>query len=135
MIRYSLKCANGHGFESWFGSSEDFDTLKAQGQLTCAVCGSSDIEKALMAPKVASEGELSTPASDVEAKMAEMKAHIEANSENVGLRFADEARAMHDGDVPHRQIHGEAKPEEAKKLIEDGVPVMPLPFMPTRKVN
>ncbi len=67
--------------------------------------------------------------------MAALRAKIEASSEYVGLNFAAEARAIHDGDAPERAIYGEAKPDEAKRLIEDGIPVAPLPFIPVRKTN
>ena len=81
------------------------------------------------------EKPLTAPANPAEQKLAEMRREVEQNSEYVGMKFADQARAMHDGDTPNRAIYGEAKPAEAKKLIEDGVPVLPLPFMPGRKVN
>lgn len=139
MIHYRLKCAAGHEFESWFQSAGAFDTLRASGHVTCAVCGEARVEKALMAPAVthvpAPRTDLSAPQSEVEAAMAAMRRQIEANSEYVGLGFAAEARAMHEGDAPNRAIYGEARPEEAKKLIEDGVPVAPLPFLPSRKAN
>ena len=114
MIRYALKCDRGHAFESWFKSAEAFDVLRKAGHLNCTECGS---------------------AAEVKAALAQMRKHVEANSTYVGGNFAKEARAMHLGDAPERAIHGEAKPAEAKALIEDGVPVMPLPFMPKSKVN
>ncbi|MES2667515.1 MAG: DUF1178 family protein [Pseudomonadota bacterium] len=150
MIRYSLSCDAGHGFESWFQSAEACATLCASGMVTCPVCGSAKVEKALMAPAVrpartaaaqtepappAENRPLSTPASDAERAMAALRARIEANSEYVGLNFAAEARAIHDGDAPERAIHGEAKPDEARRLIDDGIPVAALPFLPARKTN
>ncbi len=143
MIRFALKCTQGHQFESWFQSSEAFDKLKARGLVACTECGDAHVEKALMAPAVKlapeatapAERPLATPASEIEAKLKEMKAHLEQNSEYVGMNFATEARKMHAGNAPERSIWGEAKPDEAKKLIEDGVPVAPLPFLPTRKSN
>ena len=143
MIRFALKCTQGHQFESWFQSSEAFDKLKARGLVACTECGDAHVEKALMAPAVKlapeatapAERPLATPASEIEAKLKEMKAHLEQNSEYVGMNFASEARKMHAGNAPERSIWGEAKPDEAKKLIEDGVPVAPLPFLPTRKSN
>ena len=80
-------------------------------------------------------GPLTTPASPAEQALAKLKAHVEANSDYVGMEFASEARAIHEGDAPERSIYGEAKPDEARKLIEDGVPVAPLPFRPGRKSN
>ncbi|NBR89513.1 MAG: DUF1178 family protein [Rhodobacteraceae bacterium] len=143
MIRFALKCPQGHQFESWFQSSEAFDKLKARGLVACTECGDAQVEKALMAPAVKlapeatapAERPLATPASEIEAKLKEMKTHLEQNSEYVGMNFATEARKMHAGNAPERAIWGEAKPAEAKKLIEDGVPVAPLPFLPTRKSN
>lgn len=146
MIRYTLKCANNHSFESWFQSASAFESLKKAGHLSCAECGTSDVEKTLMAPRVTSskdkssvsketENPLSKPQSSEEKALAKIRKHIEQNSEYVGMNFASEARKMHDGDADARAIYGEAKPDEAKKLIEDGVPVAPLPFVPNRKTN
>ncbi|MEI4487652.1 DUF1178 family protein [Frigidibacter sp. MR17.14] len=138
MIRYSLHCDQGHDFDSWFASAEAFDRLAASGHLACAICGGSRVTKALMAPSVAKsepERPLSQPASPAEAAMAELRKRIEENSDYVGLNFAAEARAMHEGDSPERAIWGEAKPEDARQLIEDGIPVAPLPFLPPRKTN
>jgi len=145
MIRYALTCPNDHSFESWFQSAEAFDRLAALGQVTCAVCGASGVSKSLMAPSVrparkAGEAEpqprpLSTPANPAEEALAALRRKVEENSEYVGMNFASEARAIHDGDAPDRAIYGEARLDEARKLIEDGVPVAPLPFMPGRKSN
>ena len=144
MIRFSLKCAEGHGFESWFQSGEAFDGLLARGLVSCPDCGTAKVEKTLMAPSVRSArgaaaeptvGALSTPASEREAALAALKQEIEKNSDYVGMNFVNEARRIHAGNAPERAIHGEAKPDEARKLIEDGVPVAPLPFLPSRKVN
>lgn len=137
MIRYTLKCPDDHAFESWFQSAEAYDVLRKAGHVVCPDCGSTCIEKAMMAPQVqaAHKTALSAPQTDKEAKLAKLKAHVEKNSEYVGLNFASEARAIHDGDAPERAIHGEAKAEDAKALIEDGVPVAPLPFLPGRRAN
>lgn len=154
MIRYALKCAQGHSFESWFQSASAYDRLAAAGHVACAVCGSAEVEKALMAPRVAGEAAaepppaaetpgpdapeqapLSRPASVAEQAMAELRRRIERESDYVGDRFATEARRMHEGDSPHRAIHGEARPDEARALIEEGVPVTPLPFLSRRKTN
>ncbi|KIC51140.1 DUF1178 family protein [Tateyamaria sp. ANG-S1] len=141
MIKYALKCADGHGFESWFASADAFDSLKAAGHVSCAVCGTSDVSKAIMAPRVSTtqadvaEQPLSKPASEVEAAMAQMREAVEKNATYVGGNFASEALAQHLGEQPDRPIWGEANREEAKQLIEDGVPVAPLPFVPSRKAN
>ncbi len=161
MINYTLKCAKDHRFDSWFQSAEAFDKLKASGMVACAVCGDTKVEKAMMAPRVrparkaasapppsepaasseapaptpSAAGALSTPASPAEQALRDLRKHIEANSDYVGKDFASQARAMHEGSAPERAIYGEAKPEEAKALIEDGVPVAPLPFAIGRKTN
>ena len=142
MIRYSLKCGAGHGFESWFRSADAFVALRSAGQVHCPVCGRSEVEKDLMAPAIrparrneSAKPDLSGPASDLEEKLAALKRQIEENSEYVGMNFATEARKIHAGDAPERAIHGEAKPEEARAMIEEGLPVAPLPFLPSRKVN
>lgn len=133
MIKFSLKCSTGHQFDSWFGSNDDFDRLKARGLITCAVCGAMDIDKAIMAPRVPAktrpkETPLSAPASAAEQAVKELRAKIEKSAVDVGTNFASEARKIHDGDAPERSIFGQAKPEEARSLIEDGVPVIPLPW-------
>lgn len=139
MIRYALTCSDKHEFDSWFQSAEAYDRLRGVGLVNCSVCGSSEVEKLLMAPAVQAArnkpASLATPASPVEEAFAKMRREVEENSEYVGMNFAAEARAIHDGDAPHRSIYGEAKAEEARSLIEDGVPVAPLPFMPNRKTN
>ena len=144
MIRYSLKCAADHSFDSWFQSATAFDALAASGHVTCPVCGSAEISKTLMAPAVSParnsatpsiDKPLSTPANPQEEALAAMRAEVEANSDYVGKSFVAEARRMHEGTAPPRAIYGEARLDEAKKLVEDGVPVMPLPFMPPRKLN
>lgn len=152
MIQYTLKCSKDHRFDSWFQSAAAFDKLKGAGMVSCAICGNTAIEKAIMAPRVrparsasvappqeaettAPTPTLSAPASPAEQAVADLKKHVEENSDYVGESFAKEARAMHDGDAPERAIYGEAKLEEAKALIEDGIPVTPLPFRPGRKSN
>lgn len=139
MIRYSLKCAAEHSFESWFQSASAYDSLAAAGHVACPVCGSTRVDKALMAPRLANAetetGALSTAQSEMERALAELRRKVEENSEYVGVNFVSEARAMHEGTAPGRSIYGEAKPEEAIKLMEDGVPVAPLPFLPVRKTN
>ena len=136
MVRYSLSCAEGHGFESWFASATAFDDLAARGLLTCAECGSSQVGKALMAPAVAPSAKALAASRDPrEEILARMRRHLQETSDYVGPGFAAEARAIHDGAAPERSIWGEARPEEAKALIEDGIPVAPLPFVPKRSAN
>ncbi|SPJ25260.1 DUF1178 family protein [Palleronia abyssalis] len=128
MIRYSLKCRRDHSFESWFKSADAFDTLLAEGRVECPDCGSTRVEKAPMAPRVSAKAPEEHP-------LARLRRKVEAESDYVGTSFASEARAMHTGDSPKRSIWGEAKPEDAKALVEDGVPIAPLPFIPKRKAN
>ena len=146
MIRYDLKCADGHEFEAWFASSAADDKLAAVGMVTCSLCGSDKVEKALMAPRVPKKGNSKTehPAptpepsltapvgAEVEKKLAALREEVEKNSDYVGDKFAAEARKMHTGDSEARAIHGEATLADAKSLIDDGVPVAPLPFAPKR---
>lgn len=145
MIRYALRCGKGHGFDGWFRSAEDFDRLRTSGHIACPDCGSGAVEKALMAPGVRPGRDAQqaatpeAPPADASARraavLAELRRRVEAQSDYVGLRFVAEARAMHAGDAPERPIHGEARIDEARALLEDGVPVLPLPFLPTRKVS
>ena len=141
MIRFALRCAEGHRFDSWFASGAEFDRLSAAGMLGCAVCGGSGIAKDLMAPRVSAGSEpgpapsLSAPASTAEQAFAELRRRIEATSENVGKDFALEARRIHAGEAPARAIIGEARPADARALIEDGIPVAPLPWSQGRKAN
>lgn len=136
MIRYALRCDREHRFDSWFGSSADFERLTAAGLIACSVCGSSAVEKDLMAPRVATgaAGALSAPASPAEQALAELRRRVEATSEDVGRDFAAEARRIHEGVSPARPIIGEARSAEARALIDDGIPVAPLPW-PARRTN
>ncbi len=150
MILYTVKCENGHQFDSWFESANAFDRLREAGLATCSVCGSASVEKAVMAPKVmgtkaetpssstaepdTDERPLSAPATAFEKKIMELRQYVETHAEDVGTRFAEEARAIHDGDAPERSIYGKAHPEDARSLAEDGIPVVPLPW-PRERVN
>ena len=133
MIRFRLTCDNDHGFESWFASNAAYDGLKAAGQLECPVCGSRKMDKALMAPAVASTP--AAPAPPTPETLAAWRRHVEETSDYVGLEFVAEARAIHEGTAPERPIWGEARLDEARKLLDDGVPVAPLPFVPRSRTN
>jgi hypothetical protein len=137
MIRYALRCDRDHGFDSWFGSAEAYDRLRAAGHVACPDCGSTVVDKALMAPSVAPARDkaLAAPRDPREAALAELRRQVEENSEYVGLEFATEARRIHEGEAPERSIYGEARLDEARRLIEDGVPVAPLPFLPKARAN
>ena len=145
MIVFDLVCGDGgHVFEAWFGSSEDYEGQQARGLVTCPICGSGSIDKAPMTPRLGARGNRAVgPTSSAPAAMTndgatQMKAMLRAlalaqakaleSSDYVGTRFAEEARAIHVGEVERRSIHGQATPEEARALIEDGVEVAPLPF-------
>ena len=154
MIRYSLHCERGHAFESWFQSSAAYDSQVKRKLVTCPSCGSAKVEKAIMAPQIVSKKgrenplpapaapattEVAAPAStpllmaqerELRAKIKELRDHIVKNADNVGERFPNEARKMHYGDIEHRPIYGEASPDEARSLIEEGVEVSPLPVLP-----
>jgi len=140
MIRYSLKCRQGHEFESWFQSGAAFDKLNAAGHVSCAACGDAEVEKAIMAPGVPAKKNsrdaqppiLSGPATPAEEALKELRQKIETNSDYVGREFAREARRIHDGESDTRAIYGEASATEAKSLVEDGIPVMPIPWMTRR---
>jgi hypothetical protein len=140
MIVFDLKCGRAHVFEAWFGSSADYDDQRARGLIECPICGSGEVGKAVMAPrlggKASAEPEAAMPVATAPApemkammaKMAELQSKMLEGSEWVGRRFADEARAIHHGETGHRTIHGEASPAEAAALNDEGVGVMPLPF-------
>ena len=152
MIRYNLRCEQGHAFESWFQSSSAYETQEKRKLVNCPSCGSAKVERAIMAPQIVSKKaretaapapaastDVTAPAStslmmaqerELRTKLKELRDHIVKNADNVGERFPNEARKMHYGDIEHRPIYGEASPEEARSLIEEGVEVSPLPVLP-----
>jgi len=155
MIRYTLACDRGHDFESWFPSSASYDEQAARGLVTCPVCHSAKVGKAMMAPSVArtdrgrsapaaDPAEMSAPAPALEpsvpliaeperrmrAMLRALREHVTREADHVGPRFADEARAMHYGERPARAIYGEASADEARALIDEGIEVAPLPPAP-----
>ncbi len=149
MIKYDLRCEQGHGFESWFQGSAAYESQRKRKLIACPACGSVKIEKALMAPRLAGtkkRGRAVVPAEtapaetppalmmtqerELRAKLKELRDHVVKNADNVGERFPNEARKMHYGDIEHRPIYGEASADEAKSLIEEGIEVMPLPVLP-----
>ena len=152
MIHYNLRCARGHAFESWFQSSSAYETQEKRKLVNCPVCGSAEVERAIMAPQIVSKKgrevavaapapatEVATPAStpllmaqerELRTKLKELRDHIVKSADNVGERFPVEARKMHYGDIEHRPIYGEASPDEARALIDEGVEVTPLPILP-----
>jgi hypothetical protein len=158
MIRYTLRCERAHNFESWFQDSAAYDSQVKRKLVSCPVCDSVMIEKAIMAPRIAGKkgreraepAPAPAPAAEVTApnattgatplmmaqerelrtKLKELRDHIVKNADNVGEKFPNEARKMHYGEIEHRPIYGEASPEEAKSLIDEGVEVSPLPVLP-----
>ncbi len=139
MIKYALRCAREHEFEGWFSASADYDAQRAQGLLECPVCGSPEVEKAIMAPAISSSTRAKgAAAAPPPAKLRQMmreaagqvRKHVEANFDYVGDTFAREARAIHEGKSEDRGIFGEATPAQVKALKDDGVKVAPLPVEP-----
>jgi hypothetical protein len=156
MIRYNLVCARQHEFESWFASSAAYDKQAKRGLVACPLCGSTQVEKAIMAPRLARtektidvsvEAPAAPPAAaapepvamispqerEIRTKLKELREHLTKNAENVGRKFPDEARKMHYGDIEHRSIYGEASPEEAKELHDEGIELHPLPVLPDER--
>jgi hypothetical protein len=155
MIRYALHCDHGHAFESWFQSSAAYESQVKRKLVSCPTCGSMKVEKAIMAPRIvgkkgresaAASSARSEPAEilpqagstplvmaqerELRAKLKELRDHIVKNADNVGESFPNEARKMHYGEIEHRPIYGEASPDEARALIDEGVEVSPLPVLP-----
>jgi hypothetical protein len=152
VIIFDLKCApHGHVFESWFGSSADYEAQTARGLVACPVCGAAEVGKAVMAPSVGAKGNRAGRGSDAAggadgeppqqlfsgdpetvkqmlAAAAAVQRRLLEGSESVGDRFADEARSIHLGEAAERAIHGRASRAEAESLIEDGISVAALPF-------
>jgi len=153
MIHYNLRCKRGHTFESWFQSSAAYEAQERRKLVSCPICGSAEVERAIMAPQIVSKKrrestvpappppstEVAAPTStpllmaqerELRAKLKELRDHIVKSADNVGERFPVEARKMHYGDIEHRPIYGEASPDEARALIDEGVEVTPLPILP-----
>ncbi len=157
MIKYSLHCGNGHDFEAWFRSSDEFDNQKRRKILLCPACDSPKIEKAMMAPNVGVKGnraavEPSSPAAAGPSALAtaatglpaevqqhvvklarEIREHVTRNADNVGEKFAEEARKIHYEETEPRGIYGKATPEEASDLKDEGIEVHPLPVLPEER--
>jgi hypothetical protein len=164
MIRYSLACERGHPFESWFASSSAYDKQAKRGLVACPVCGSTKVDKAIMAPRLARSDKaidvpipaavpaatptppappapqgaepvamISPQERELRAKLKDLRDHLVKNSENVGHKFPEQARRMHYGEIEHRSIYGEASPQEAKDLYEEGIEFQPLPILPDER--
>lgn len=142
MIRYDLKCENGDEFDAWFGSIADYDKQAEAGLIECPHCGSTHVTKAPMAPAVRTsrKKEAQRERAVAMAMAQKVREHIKDNFDYVGDKFADEARKMHAGESEERAIWGEATPEEARELAEEGIPAAPLPpelapVQPAKKLN
>jgi len=141
MIRYALVCEHEHGFEGWFGSSADYEDQQARGLVDCPACGSKAVRKQIMAPAVAGTkrsvregGGPPTQAMMMEA-MGRIRRHVEDTFDDVGDSFAREARAIHEGRAEERGIYGQATSQEVRDLVEDGVPIAPMPPEPPKKTE
>jgi hypothetical protein len=144
MIRYDLVCRNGHEFDSWFRNSKNFDQQAAAGLVSCPLCGTSDVAKQLMAPRIGVKSNRKAAAAgevmvggllDAKSRMLmsmirELRAEIDKNTENVGEQFAAEARRIHYGEAERRGIRGLATREEAVSLEDEGIEIFPVPRLP-----
>ena len=119
-----LQCSHGHVFEGWFASHEDYESQRERGLLTCPVCEDAQVNKMLSAPRL---NLAQTPPQQMQAAMLKMVRHVMANTEDVGNRFADEARKIHHGEAQERSIRGQASREETEALLDEGIDILPLP--------
>jgi hypothetical protein len=155
MIRYTLVCNRGHEFESWFASSSAYDKQAKRGLVACPACGATKVEKAIMAPRLtradkpidvpeapaapapaeppAPVAMISPQERELRTKLKELRDHLTKNAENVGRKFPEQARKMHYGEIEHRSIYGEASPQDAKDLHEEGIELHPLPVLPDER--
>lgn len=161
MIRYALTCDKHHEFEIWFKNSADYDKQRKRALVGCPACGSTKVEKALMAPSLGSSSKkmngkpISAPAVETptpekpeasqlvammspqerefRSKLKELRDHLTKNADNVGKKFPEEARKMHYGEIEHRSIYGEASPKDAQELHEEGIEFHPLPVLPDER--
>jgi hypothetical protein len=157
MIRYALTCDKSHAFESWFQSSAAYDKQAKHGLVTCPVCGSSKVEKTIMAPRLSGAKKRAEPPApsapapttpteapapvamvspqqrEFRKKLKELREHLVKNADYVGQRFPEEARKMHYGETEHRSIYGEASAEQAKELHEEGIEFHPLLVLPDER--
>jgi hypothetical protein len=157
MMKYALVCERKHNFEVWFSDSGDYDKQRKRGLVTCPVCDSKKVEKAIMAPALGRGARKrpapidapvpapETPAApepvamispqeqEFRAKLKELRDHLTRNADNVGKKFPEEARKMHYGEAEHRSIYGEASSQEAKELLDEGIEFHPLPVLPDER--
>ena len=133
MIRFALRCAAGHEFEGWFRNGDGFETQQKAGEIACPHCGDTEIEKGLMAPAIGRGRDSRPPISPAQlrAALVELRRQVETNCDYVGERFAEEARRIHYGEVDPHGIYGEATNEESRELVEEGIQVGRIPWIPT----
>jgi hypothetical protein len=128
-----LTCPHGHRFEGWFASADDFESQLSRKLVECPICGATEVSRLPSAPRLnlsgATASSASTPAnaSDLQARAMRALREVLEKTENVGDRFAEEARRIHYNEAPARSIRGVTTPEDAKALVEEGIEVMPLP--------
>ena len=159
MIRYALVCEHKHSFEIWFSDSADYDRQRKRGLVTCPTCDSKKVDKAIMAPAISRAGRkrsqpieapqaapeatstaapenvamISPQEQEFRSKLKELRDHLIKNADNVGKSFPEEARKMHYGEIEHRSIYGEASPQEAKDLVDEGIEFHPIPVLPDER--
>jgi hypothetical protein len=133
MILFTLRCAAGHEFEGWFRDGDGFDAQQKAGEIACPECGDTQIEKALMAPRIGRSREKTPPLSPAQmrAALVELRRQVETNCDYVGERFAEEARRIHYREVDPHGIYGEASPDESQELAEEGISFGRIPWVPT----
>jgi hypothetical protein len=145
VIRYTLACDKGHSFESWFADSAAYEKQRKRKLVACPQCSSTKVEKALMTPQLGASDKgrdiapvpdktpvamMSPQEHEFRQKLKDLREHLTKNADNVGEKFPDEARKMHYGEIEHRSIYGEASPDDAKALAEEGIEFHPLPVLP-----
>ncbi len=137
MIRFTLACEHDHTFEGWFRNGEDYDKQRKRGFVECPECGSTHVDKALMAPAVSTgrrQEKIALAQGDEQRRvmgaLKELSKKMRENADYVGDKFAEEARKIHFGEADARGIYGEATPDEVKGLADDGVEFMPIPVFP-----
>jgi hypothetical protein len=157
MIRYALVCDSAHQFESWFADSSAYDKQSKLKLVACPQCGSTKVEKAIMAPRLATSKRrkpaaevpaptpvaaapdttpvamLSPQERELRSKLKELRDHLTKNADDVGQKFPEQARKMHYGEIEHRSIYGQASPDEARDLAEEGIEFHPLPILPDER--
>jgi len=144
MILFQLKCEHDHEFEAWFKDGATYEAQAANGDLSCPMCGTSNVGKALMAPRLRTSRQKEVAAEKLKQKavaeatqaaIAEIRKQVESNCENVGNKFAEEARKIHYGETEKRGIYGQASVKETAELVDEGIDVMALPWDDETKKN